>query len=328
MLRRVGLAFGALAAVLVLGTAGYVAIEGWPWFDALYMTVITVGTVGFREVHELNRAGQIFTMVLILAGFGAVLFAFGTFVDFVVEGHLKGLLEGRRMGNRIKSLSGHHIVAGLGRVGSVVAQALADEGATFVVIESSEEAAAWAMEQGWLVLGADATDESTLIAAGIESAASLVTALDTDADNLFVAFSARALNPDVFIVARSSHQSSEEKLRRAGANRVMTPNVVGGRRMASMVLHPVVSDYLDLVTHGDDVEYRLQDIEIGAGSLFDGKSIREARVRDSTGAYVLAVQTPGGEVNTNPSPDTVMHARDRLVVLGTGAQIHAVMQSV
>ncbi|MDZ4063790.1 MAG: potassium channel protein [Coriobacteriia bacterium] len=322
------MAFGGLSAVLILGTVGYVVIEGWVWFDALYMTVITVGTVGFREVHTLSRAGEAFTMMLILAGFGALMFAFGTFVDFVVEGHLRGYLEGRRMESRIKNLTGHHIVAGLGRVGSVVARALADEGASFVVIEHSDDNAERAAEQGWPVVNADATEESTLLAAGIERAASLVTALDTDADNLFVTFTARSLNPDVFIVARSSHESSEEKLRRAGANRVMTPNVVGGRRMASMVLHPAVSDYLDLVTHSDSVEYRLQDIEVGAGSAFDGKSIREARVRDSTGAYVLAVQTPGGPANTNPSPDTVMRAGDRLVVLGTSAQIQAVMQSV
>lgn len=326
MLRRLALAAVVLAGVLLIGTIGYTVIEGASVFDSLYMTVITVGTVGYAETIELSDAGRAFTMLLILTGFGAILFALGTFIDFVVEGHLKELVEGRRMQSGIERLSGHHIVAGLGRVGFAVARMLADENAPFVVIDRDPEVVAQAKGEGWLALDGDATEEEVLELAGVGRARSLITALDADADNLFVTFSARAINPDLFIVARSSHESSEAKLKRAGANRVMTPNVVGGRRMATMVLHPVVSDYLDLITHGDQVEFRLQEVEVRASCAFAGRSIREARVRDVTGAYILAVQAADGAINTNPHPDSTLCAGDRMIVLGTASQLESLLR--
>ena len=328
MTRRLGIAVGLLALVLLGGVIGYVLIEGARPFDALYMTVITVGTVGFAEVIPLSDAGRAFTMALIFAGFGALIFALGTFIDFLVEGHLKGFLEGRRMATDIDRLQGHHIVAGTGRVGSVVARILAEENVPFVVVDNCIDCIDEARANSWLAVHGDATDEETLRAAGIERAHRLITALDTDADNLFVTVTAHAMNPDLFIVARSSHESSESKLRNAGANRVMTPNVLGGRRMATMALHPVVSDYLDLVTHGDSVEYRLQEVEIGAGCTFAGKDIRNSRVRDLTGVYILAVHSVVGGLNTNPVPETVMNVGDKLVVLGTTAQLNALTRAM
>jgi len=326
--RRLALAIALLASIIIVGVVGYVVIEGWSFFDALYMTVITVGTVGYSEVRELTSAGRVFTMVLIFGGFGAMIFFLGTVIDFVFEGHLKGLLEGRRMGKHIDSLSGHHIVAGLGRVGSVVADKLSEEGVDFVVIDADEERVEFAREKGWLVVPGDATSEETHHLAGVERARSLVTALDTDADNLFVTVTARSLNPDLFIVARSSHESSEGKLKKAGANRVITPNIIGGRRMATMVLDPAVSDFLDLVTHGDNIEFRLEEIEVKAGSSFAGKTIRDAAVRAKTGVYILAIQAPNGIVNTNPDSDTVLSIGDRLVVLGTSGQLGALTQGL
>jgi len=212
----------------------------------------------------------------------------------------------------------------MGRVGSAVARTLADEGSVFVVIDTCDECIAAARESGWLVVQADATEEEVLRQAGIEHAGALVTALDTDAENLFVTVSARSLNPDLFIVARSSHESTEAKLLKAGANRVLTPNLIGGRRMATMVLHPTVSDYLDLVSHGSGLEYRLQEVELETGSWLDGKSIAEARVREMTGAYILAVRHRDGRIDSNPSAATVVHGGDHLVVLGTGQQVEAI----
>lgn len=328
MTRRLLIALALLAFVVLAGTVGYIVIEGADPFDALYFTVITVGTVGYAETIPLSGAGRAFTMGVLIAGFGALLFALGTFIDFMVEGHLKGFLEGRRMTSDIDRLNGHHIVAGTGRVGSVVARMLADENVPFVVLDNCVDCVEEARSNGWLVVQGDASDEDVLRAAGIERARSLITALDTDADNLFVTFTARAMNPDLFIVARSSHESSEAKLRRAGANRVMTPNVLGGRRMATMVLHPIVSDYLDLVTHGDSVEYRLQEVEVVRNSRFAGKDIRSSQVRDLTGVYILAVHSEDGGLNTNPAPDTVLNAGDRLVALGTFAQLQALISSM
>ena len=326
--RRVVLALSGLGIVLAVGTVGYMFLGHWTFLDALYMTVITVGTVGYSEVRELSDPGRIFTMLLIFAGFGAMVFFLGTMIDFVVEGHLKGLLEGRRMQRRINSLDRHHIVAGLGRVGMVVARTLAEEGVPFVVIDMDKEAVARAHAKEWTVIEGDATEEETLLAAGVGRARSLVTALDTDADNLFVTFTARALSADLFIVSRSTHEHAATKIKKAGANRVITLNEIGGRRMAAMVTHPMISDFLDVVTHGDQVEFRLEEIKVSEGSSLVGSSIKDARVRDATGAYILAIQGEGGSVNTNPSSDTVLRLGDRLVALGTEAQLSSLADSV
>jgi voltage-gated potassium channel len=314
-------AFGILVGVLVAGTVGYMLIEGWGVFDALYMTTITVGTVGFSEVHPLSPAGRLFTILLIIAGVGALAYAFGQLVEFVLEGRIQDILEGRRMGRRLEELSGHTVVAGFGRVGSVVARSLADEGASFVVVDLADESETVAREADWLFVRGDATEEEILEQAGIGRAASIVSCLSSDAENLFVTVTARALNPDLFIVARSSHESTEAKLLKAGANRTITPNVISGRRMASMVLHPTVSDYLDIVSSGAGVEFRLQEIQLGRDSCFVGRSIADARIREITGAQVVAIVKGDGTVDANPSAASVLSAGERLVVLGTADQV-------
>ncbi|MHB1340143.1 MAG: potassium channel family protein [Coriobacteriia bacterium] len=323
MLRRVAIAAALLLSVIAAGTLGYIVIERWGALDALYMTVITIGTVGFREVAPLSRGGQLFTIFLIFAGVGAIAYSIGTIVEFMVEGHLRNLLEGRRMTKRISELSGHYVVVGMGRVGSIVARSLAEENVSFVVIDSCEECRITAEEAGWLFVHGDATEEATLTCAGVQRARGLVTAVDTDADNLFVALTARTLNADLYIVARSSSVASESKILRSGADRVITPNVIGGRRMAAMILHPVVSDYLDIVTHGDEIEFRLDSMVVGEGSKLDGLSIREGRIRGETGAYILAVRS-GGSINANPSPDVVLTAGDEIIVLGTLSQLASI----
>lgn len=310
-----------LGMVFVAGTVGYMLLEGWSLLDATYMTVITIATVGFSEVQEMSDGGRVFTMLLIFSGVGALGLSFGTFVDFLVEGHLRGILEGRRMERTILNLKNHHIIAGIGRVGSEVARALDQRGQPFVIIDNDEEAIQMAKEAGWLHFEGDAADEETLEHVGIYNAKSLVTALDTDADNVFVALTARTMCPHLFIVARSSHVTSEEKLRRAGADRVITPNVIGGRRMASMVVSPVVADYLDLVTHGGDIEFRLEEVTVGEDAPYAGLTISQARVRDAIGVLILAVHDPDGTVNTNPSSETVMLPGAKLIVLGTEAQV-------
>lgn len=321
MLRRVAYALAVLSAVLVVGTVGYMTIEGWNFLDALYMTVITVGTVGFREVNELSIGGTLFTMVLIIIGFGAIIFSLGTIIDFMVEGHFSGILEGRRMERRIAGMSGHHIVAGLGRVGSTVAEEYDRRGVPFVVIDVDEDALARARERGWVYLRGDASAEDTLTHAGIERARSLVAALDTDADNLFVTLTARGMCATLFIVARSTASAAEAKLLRAGADRVITPTDIGGRRMAAMVLQPVVSDYLDIVTRGESLQFKLEELLLGEDDPYVGRSIGDARIRQDTGAYILAVHRAAGDVNTNPPADLVLMQGDRLVAIGTEEQL-------
>jgi voltage-gated potassium channel len=326
VIRRIRWALGLVTSVVVAGTVGYMILERWSFLDSLYMTVITVGTVGFSEVHPLDPVGKAFTIGLILAGVASLAFAFGQLVDFILEGHLTNILEVRRMEKRLSELSGHTVVAGLGRVGNVVARSLADEGAPFVVIDSDADAVRLAADNGWAVVEGDATEEDVLRRAGVEHAAAVITALSGDAQNLFVTISARALNPSAFIVARSEHESTEAKLHSAGANRVITPNVIGGRRMASMVLRPTVSDYLDLVSGTHGVEFRLQEAELAADSTYAGHSLGEARIRETTGAQVVAILHPDGTVEANPTAATVLRAGQRLVVLGSADQVAVLME--
>ncbi len=321
-MRRAKTAALLLFAVLVAGTLGYMVIEGWSVLDSLYMTVITVATVGFREVNPLSTAGHWFTIALIFAGVGGIAYSIGTIADFMVEGHLRELLEGRRMAKRIEDLRDHYVVVGMGRVGSVVCRTLGEQGVPFIVVDQCEECIAEAEEHGWLYLQGDATNEEVLEAAGVTRAKGLVTALDTDADNLFVALTARGMNPRLYIVARSSSLASESKILRSGADRVITPNVIGGRRMATSLLNPAVSDYLDTVTHSVELEYRLEALNIGESSSLAGRAIGDARVRDVTGAFILAVSS-GGAMDSNPSSGRVLRAGDELVVLGTRSQLDA-----
>jgi voltage-gated potassium channel len=311
----------ALAAVLAVGIVGYVLIEGWSFLDSTYMTVITLSTVGFGEVRPLSQAGQVFTILLVVAGVGALAYSFGRFVDLLVAGHIRGLWEAGLMQRRIDRMESHHIVAGLGRVGSEVAITLEREGAPFVIVDCDLEAIEPAAEAGWAYVEGDATEEETLRLAGIGRARSLVTTLDTDADNLYVTLTGRTLNPDLVIVARSTHVSTEEKLRRAGADRVITPNVIGGRRMAAMVLNPIVTDYLDLVSHSGGIEFQLEELEVSAGAPLAGQSIAGARIRDTIGVLVLALRSADGSMNTNPSSDTVFEPGDHIVALGTQDQL-------
>jgi len=323
MLRRLIYAFAVFLAVLVLGTLGYMLIGGWSFFDGLYMTAITMGGVGYREIHPLTQAGQIWTMVVIFGGVGALGFTVVTVTDFMVEGHFTGILEGRRMEKRIASMSGHYVVAGLGRVGFVVAEELEQHGRDFVIIDCDEEALGRARERGWAALKGNATEEETLVEAGIERAAGLIAALDNDASNVFVTLTARGLAPRALIVARATAPSAEAKLLRSGADRVITPTEIGGRRMAAMITRPDVVDYLDVVAGGSGLDLKLEQISLGDGDPYVGLTIGAAHIRSRTGAYVLAVRHEDGGVDRNPEPELTMQAGDQLVVLGTEEQLRA-----
>jgi voltage-gated potassium channel len=328
MIGRLLRAILPVGVVVVVATAGYMAFWGWSLLDAIYMTAITVGTVGFREVRALDAGAQVFTIVVIFAGILAGSYALAQVFEILLEGQLRGLWESRRIKRRVAAMQGHTVLAGLGRVGLAVAETLAAESKQFVVVDRSDEQMEDARQRGWLSVQGDATDETTLREAGLQNASAFITALDTDAENMFAVVTARDLNPGLFIAARSSHESSEAKLRKAGADRVLTPNVIGGRRLAMMALNPTVSDYLDLVAHGSGLEYRLQEVEVVGGSALDGVTISDARVRERTGAYVLAVRRRDGQIDPNPGADTRMHGGDRLVVLGTADQVEGLSSAM
>ena len=309
----------ALAGVVAVGTIGYVVL-GFAWLDALYQTVTTVATVGFREVEPLSNTGKVFTIALILVGVGTTLYAFGVLMETLIEGRLQDLLGRRRMNRTIAEMHDHVIICGWGRVGRSIAEDLGAGGQPVVVVDLAPER----VEACPLpcLLG-DATEDETLEQAGIARARALVAAVDSDAANLFVTINARALNPGLFIVSRVRSDSNEDKLRRVGADRVVNPQAIGGARMAAFVLQPNVAEFVDVVMHDRNLEFRLEELVVPPGSALDGATLRDARLRDQTGAMVLALRDEAGAFTTNPTPDSAIHAGQVLIAIGTGDQLCA-----
>lgn len=317
-----------LAMIIAIGTIGYMVIEHQTFLDAIYMTIITLTTIGYGETFFLGTGGRIFTIFLVLAGVGTVAYALARTVEFMVEGRITGLMGRRKMRKEIDNLMGHYILCGYGRVGQYIAMDLSGAGARFVVIEKNPEVADEALEMGFTVIKSDATDDETLRAAGIERAKGLVTALSSDAENLYVTLTARELCPHLFIVSRCNNEESEPKLRRAGSDRVISPHSIGGRRMAAMLLKPLVWDYLDLVTRGDYIEFnveslewRLDDVEIYPQSFLDNRTIEEAKIYSVSGALILAVKKRGAGFNTKPPKDLKLEVGDTLIAIGTVGQL-------
>lgn len=323
-MRRVRVGLVLFGAVLVGGTVGYVAL-GFPLLDAAYQTVTTVTTVGYREVRPLTTVGKVFTMALILSGVGTALYTFGLLLEVLIEGELRDVFRRRRMEREIERLSGHVIVCGWGRVGREVARFLAGAGERVVVVDRDPDRLALAATH-LQVLG-DATDDETLRRAGVARARALVAALDTDADNLFVTVSSRALRPDLVIIARARDESSEAKLLRAGATRVVNPQRIGGGRMAAFARQPHVVDFLDVVMHDGSLEFRLEEVAVPPESPLSGCTLRDAQIRDRTGALVLAIRSPDGTFATNPSPETAIRPGDILIAIGTTAQLAALREA-
>jgi voltage-gated potassium channel len=322
--RRVRLGLVAFFVVTVLGSIGYMLL-GFSPLDAVYQTVTTLATVGFREVQPLDAVGKIYTMVLIVVGVGTVLTTFTVVVEALIEGSLRDVFGRRRMDRQIAGMSGHVIVCGWGRVGQSIARYCAAAGQPIVVIDTNPERVA-GIDHPFLV--GDATDDAVLRDAGIGRAKALVAAIDTDAENLFVALSGRSLKPNLFIVARARTQSSEEKLLRAGADRVVNPQALGGERMAALLLQPHVAEFVDVVMHDGSLEFRLEEVPLPELSPLVGSTIRESHVRDRTGALVLALRTADGSFLTNPDPTTVLGPGQILIVVGTSEQTSALRQLV
>ncbi|WP_433725575.1 potassium channel family protein [Nocardia sp. CA-129566] len=318
-LRRIGRALLAFLLIVLAGTIGY-GLLGFGLLDALYQTVTTITTVGFREVHPLNAAGMVFTMVLIVVGAGTALYLFGVVLEALIEGHLRQHMERRRMDRRIDRMSGHIIVCGWGRVGRSCVQYLSGLGEQIVIVD--RDPARLADLEYPNVLG-DVTDDSTLRAAGIGRAQALIAALDSDADNVYVTLSSRALRQDLVIIARARTEGSKSKLLRAGANRAVNPQLIGGRRMAAFALQPNVAEFLDVVMHDETLDYRIEEVEIVPESPLVGRSLKDSALRQTTGALVLAIRTATGQFIANPTGETTLQANTILIVLGTPAQLDA-----
>jgi voltage-gated potassium channel len=320
-LHRLLLPVAVLVGLLAAGTLGFQLVEGWGWFDSLYMTVTTITTVGFQEVHPLSRAGRVFTMVLALGGVFTAFYAGVEFIRAVVTGEILAVLGRQRMQSRLEKLSGHLVVCGLGRMGRLVAEEFSSAGLPFVVVDRDPRVLeGFAMPHGIPLVG-DATADDVLRRAGVERARALVTTVASDADNLFITMSARLINERLTIVARAEGEGAEVKLRRAGASRVVSPYTIGGHRVAQAVLRPNAMDFIELATRTGHLELQIEEIAVAAASALVGQSIKASPVRSELGIIIVAVKKPGAKMFFNPSPDTALEAGDVLITLGHRQQL-------
>ncbi len=318
---RLLLPVGVLVGLLAAGTLGYQLVEGWSWFDSLYMTVITITTVGFQEVHPVSPAGRAFTMVLALGGVFTAFYAGVEFIRAVVTGEVLAVLGRQRMQSRLEKLSGHLVVCGFGRMGRLVAEEFSAAGLPFVVVDRDPRVLeGFAMPHGIPLVG-DATADDVLRRAGVERARALVTAAASDADNLFITMSARLINERLAIVARAEGEGADVKLRRAGASRVVSPYTIGGHRVAQAVLRPNAMDFIELATRTGHLELQIEEVAVGTGSALVGQSIKASPVRSELGIIIVAVKKPGAKMAFNPAPDTALEAGDVLITLGHRQQL-------
>jgi len=322
-LRGPQLAVVLLLAVLAGGTAGYMVIEGWNAWDAFYMTVTTVATVGFREVHPLSFGGQVFTIVLIFCGVGTAFYTATLLATIIVEGRLHQRFVKRRAARMLEQIANHFILCGYGRIGSIIANELHQQGVPLAVVERDPERVHQAIERGWLALEADASREDVLARAGIHRARGLIAAVGTDAENVFTVLTARVMRPDLFIIARVESDDAEPKLRRAGADRVISPYQIGATHMVQTALRPAVVDFVHLATSSERLDLSMEQVHIKDDSALANRSIVDAGIRQKFGVIVVGIKRAGGSMEFNPPPEAVMRAGDELVVLGRTDSVKA-----
>ena len=305
----------------LLGTAGYRIIEGWPLFDALYMTVITITTVGFLEVQPLSRDGRTFTMLLALGGIFTLFYAAMELIRGVVSGEVRSAIGRQRMERSLADLKGHLVVCGFGRMGRLACQEFSNLGQPFVVVDRDAAVLqGFALAHGIPLVG-DATSDEVLKRAGVERARGLVTLAASDAENLYISMSARFLNEKLFIVARAEGEGAERKLTRAGANRVVSPYTIGGQRVAQAVVRPAVVDFIELATSSQHLELQIEEIEVRAASALAGHSLKDSGIRQKLGIIIVAIKKPDGRMVFNPEGELVIEPGDRLITLGHRQQL-------
>ncbi len=310
-----------LLLVLALGTTGYVTIEGWSLLDAFYMTVITVATVGFKEVHDLSPAGKLFTVGIIVFGVGFLGYTVTKLAQIMFEGQLQRYLGRQKVEKTIESMRDHYIVCGFGRIGSLICREFAAEQVPFVVVENHQEVVEKLEAESFPYLRGNATEDETLLKAGIERAKGLVSVVTSDTENVYITLTARGLNPDLYILARSGEPGSELKLQRAGANKVVSPYQIGGNRMAQAILKPNVVDFIEIATGRDHYDLQMEEIFIPEHSAFAGKNILDAGFRRDTGVIIVGIKKQSGKMVFNPDSASVIEIRDTLIVLGESSAI-------
>jgi voltage-gated potassium channel len=311
-----------LLSLMVLGgTAGYMVIEGWSAWDAFYMTIISLTTVGYREVHPLSRAGEAFTTALLVGGVGTVLYSFTLLGARVIEGTLHNPWERRRVMHMLEKLENHFIVCGYGRIGTIVADDFQRQRISYVVIERDPARLQVLRDAGRLVVEGDASSEDVLTKAGVARARGLIAALSTDAENVYTILSARLMQPSLYIIGRAESDESARKLKKAGADRVISPYQIGGLHMAQLALRPAVVEFVQLATSSEFLELSMEQVEVRKDGPLVGQTIVGANLRQTFGVIVIGIRRTSGRMEFNPPSDARMEAGDFLVVLGRNEQL-------
>ena len=321
LLRRLAFVALLIGLVLLTGTIGFSVIDGYPRFDAFYMTLITVSTVGYAEIHPLSHAGRVFNSFLIFFGVITMFFAIGAMTQSIIELELGEYFGKRRNRRMIEKLEKHFIVCGYGRVGRNAAHELKRAGVPFVVVDREAERTERAIQAGMLAVTADSTRDETLRSVGVERARGLISALATDADNLFVILSAKNLNPKLFVATRAAEEEAEQKLRRAGADALFAPYTTAGYRLAQAVLRPHVFQFFDLATKGMGFDVDIEQVRVPEASGFASRSLEQTRIRHDLGVIVLGIRKSDGAMLFNPAAETVIQGGDYLIVMGEPANL-------
>jgi len=317
----------ALGCVFLTGTLWYRLIEGWSWEDAVYMTVITLATVGYGETNPLGSRGRLFTISLILMGVVSIGYIVNRFTEALIQGYFQEGIRLRQQRRLMESLSGHYIICGFGRTGRQIASEFQAEGVPFVAVDLETESIQAAQQLGYIAVQGDATLDETLLKVRIDRAVCLVAALASDAQNLYTLLSAKTLNPQIRAIARASTQEALQKLQRAGADAVISPYITGGKRMAAAALRPQVMDFVDGILTGADREFYMEEFRLDPDVCpCVGQTLREARLRSQTGALVLAIRRVDGTLIGGPTADTELMPGDLLICMGTAEQLRSLNQ--
>jgi voltage-gated potassium channel len=314
--KRLAIAIMALLSILCVGTLGFHYLEDWNFLESLYATVVTLSTVGYGDFIPHSSEGMLFTVFLIIVGVGTMLYTVGLITETMIEGRLNIILGKGRLEKMIKKMQNHYIICGCGRIGRLICRELAEEKVDFVVIDNDQEVIQRIEEEGFVHYKGDATHDKTLLAAGIKKAKGIICVLPSDAENLYVILTARELNHDIFILSRSEDEESEKRLLRAGANRVESPYMMGGMRMAMAILRPAMLDFVEITTMKQSLELRMDEIAICADSSYIGKSLDESQIKQKFGLIVVAVKQESGKMIFNPMAKYVIGNNDKLIVLG------------
>ncbi len=307
--------------ILLLGTFGYMVIEKWDFLDSLYMTAISITTVGYGEITPLSDAGRVFTLVIIFLGIGILAYILGLAAQAMVEFRIKSIFGRRRLGMKMKSVKNHYIICGYGRIGKVISQELMSKKVPIVIIDNNPESKEAFDQQAVLYIIDDATNEDILIEAGVERAKGLIAVVSSDADNLFITMTARGLSPDLFILARADEEQSHKKLLRAGANRVVLPYLIGGQKMANTIMKPAVTEFLEFMVHDKDVELEIEELLVHEKSKLKGVTLVDSQIRKEMNVMILAIRKKTGNMMFNPSSESIIETGDTLIALGYSSEL-------